>query len=347
MRTLMAVFTRRARSVLPRGTALLAAALTTGSLAGVLAAGPAAAQPRAPAPEPGITPGIATITPADGGTPVADLAYTGTSGSVYVRDVFRPGQRVTALGGHLTSGPAVALTGIFSNGAAEQLAVFGRGADGALWWRHQRASGSWTSWQSLGGRLTSKPAVAATRGARGKLSVFVRGADSAIWYRTLGNGRWGGWTRLGGKLLPGTAPAAVYDYTGHLMAAAVGTDRAIRMFSNISGSRAAERGLGGQTTRDPAITAITSRHATEQAPAAYRAVVFIRGTDGTLRARQVSDPLTTLKGTWRSLGGRLTSGIAAHSDVAGTFTYVFALGASNQFQLRIGGWPALGPWTRA
>ena len=69
---------------------------------------------------------------ADGGTPVADLAYTGTDGSVYVRDVFRPGQRVTALGGHLTSGPAVALTGMFSHGAAEQVAVFGRGADGTL-----------------------------------------------------------------------------------------------------------------------------------------------------------------------------------------------------------------------
>jgi hypothetical protein len=64
---------------------------------------------------------------------------------------------------------------------------------------------------------------------------------------------------------------------------------------------------------------LTSRHATGQAPAAYRAVVFIRGTDGTLRARQVSDPLTTPAGTWRSLGGRLTTGIAAHSDAAGTF----------------------------
>jgi hypothetical protein len=347
MRTLLAIFTSRARSVRPRGTALLAAALAAGSLAGMLAAGPAAAQPRAPAPEPGLTPGVATITPADGGAPVADLAYTGTSGSVYVRDVFRPGQRVIALGGHLTSGPAVALTGIFSNGAKEQLAVFGRGADGALWWRHQRAAGSWTSWQSLGGRLTSKPAVAATHGAEGKLSVFVRGTDGAIWYRTLGNGRWGGWTRLGGKLLPGTGPAAVYDYTGHLLAAAVGTDRAIRMFSNISGSRAAVRSLGGRATSDPAITAITSRYATEQAPAAYRAVVFIRGADGALWARQVSDPVTTPRSPWRSLGGRLTSGIAAHSDAAGTFTYVFALGAGNHFWMRIGGWPTLGPWTRA
>jgi hypothetical protein len=103
-------------------------------------------------------------------------------------------------------------------------------------------------------------------------------------------------------------------------------------------------GLGGRATGDPAITAITARYATAQAPAAYLAVVFIRGTDGALWARQVTDPVTAGRGTWRSLGGRLASGVAAQSDVAGSYTYVFVLGTGDQFWMRTGNWPAPGRW---
>ena len=39
------------------------------------------------------------------------------------------------------------------------LAVFG--TDNALWWIHQTTSGTWSSWQSLGGVITSQPGSAA------------------------------------------------------------------------------------------------------------------------------------------------------------------------------------------
>jgi hypothetical protein len=329
-------------------TALLTAAVTGGVLAAVLAAAPTSARvtDQAPAPAPGpargLTPGVATLTPASSGTPVADLGYTAASGSVYVQDAFAPLQPVIALGGRLVGGPAVTFTGIFSDHASEQLAVFGRGTDGALWWRHQTASGRWTSWQSLGGRLTSQPAVAASD-STDTLSVLVRGTDGAIWYRTMTGTRWDGWTRLGGNLLPGTAPTAVYGFNGQLMVAAVGPDREIWLFTDISGSRSAEYDLGGQTTQIPALTFMTG---TAQAPNTPLVVVYVTGTDDALWAKQATVPVTTARGAWRSLGGRLTSGIAASTN-GGPFSYVFALGTDSQFWMRVGGWPSLGSWTRA
>ena len=147
----------------------------------MLAAAPASAQTPAPGPAPSLTPGVAIITPADGGTPVADLAYTATAGSVYVRDVFSPVSPETALGGRLIGGPAVTFQ---TGGNGGRLAVFGRGTDNALWWDHQTSSGSWTGWQSLGGDLTSQPG-AATDQAGGTLTVAVRGTDAAVWQRSL------------------------------------------------------------------------------------------------------------------------------------------------------------------
>ncbi len=302
------------------------------------ARGRATARTLAPCPARRRTPGVATITPADGGTPVADLAYTARNGSVYVDDVFSPGSRATALGGRLAGGPA----DIFQPNS-ERLDVFGRGTDGALWWRQQTAHG-WTPWRSLGGRLTSKPAVA--ENTSGHISVFVRGTDGAIWYRTLAGGHWGGWTRLGGDLLAGTAPAAAYGYYGfneHLLVAAVGTDRAVWLFSGIPGKGFGVSYLGGATFRDPAITFVSG---TARAPNTPLAVVYVAGTNHALWAKQVTLPVTSARGAWRSLGGRLTSGVAASGASGGAFSYVFALGTDDQFWMRVGNWPSLNPWQR-
>ncbi len=56
-------------------------------------------------------------------------------------------------------------------------------------------------------------------------------------------------------------------------------------------------------------------------------------------------PLSGIAATWHSLGGILTSGVAA-STVPGGKTYVFALGTDNQVWMRVGVWPALAPWSR-
>jgi hypothetical protein len=137
-----------------RTTALLTAALAGGGLLTLLAAGPASAQTAHPAPvtaattapAPGTTPGVALFTPADSGNAVAHLAYTGTNGGVYVRDALAPSQPAVALGGHLIGGPSVVLLppGVLSpSQTGEELAVFGRGTDNALWPACSVTTASW------------------------------------------------------------------------------------------------------------------------------------------------------------------------------------------------------------
>jgi hypothetical protein len=106
-------------------------------------------------------------------------------------------------------------------------AVFGRGTDNRLWWRHQSSAG-WSGWAPLGGVLTSKPTVAIGAAvAPDALSVFVRGPNGSVLDRTLhgtpnpGEMEWTPWVSLGGKLLPGTAPASAGNASG-LFVAAVG-----------------------------------------------------------------------------------------------------------------------------
>jgi len=65
-----------------------------------------------------------------------------------------------------------------------------------------------TTWQSLGGYLTSSPA--ATSPTSGATDVFVRGGDDALWWRHWNGQDWSAWTSLGGVLT--ADPAAVSGY---------------------------------------------------------------------------------------------------------------------------------------
>jgi len=58
--------------------------------------------------------------------------------------------------------------------------------------------GGWSGWYSLGGVLTSDPAVG--RNADGRLEVFVTGTDGALWrkWQVTPNGSWSGWALLQG-----------------------------------------------------------------------------------------------------------------------------------------------------
>ena len=307
-----------------RATALAAAALAGGGMLAALAANPAAAAE--PGPQPGVTPSAARA-----GSTVY-VAYTGTDQHVYLRDVTRPAQPVVGLGGRLIGGPGLAAAPPGLLGAGEPLTVFGRGTDNALWWRYQTASG-WSSWQSLGGVLTSQPAaIGLGPGPFGSLAVFVRGTDGKVWYRTLGTRGWSGWAPLGGRLLPGTGPVA--GGFGILLLAVAGTDRHAWMFSQTDGTRYGFADFGGHTTASPAPAALTI-------PVF---VVFARGTDNALWYRQGHLPLAP-DGPWRSLGGRLTSGVTATSEDRGK-TYVFALGTDNHIWMRSGVFPSLAPWTQ-
>jgi hypothetical protein len=340
-------------------TALVTTALAGGGLLTLLAAGPVSAQTARPAaaaataapasastsaPAPGTTPGVALFTPAASGNAVAHLAYTGRGGGVYLGDALAPAQPAVSLGGHLIGGPSVVLVppGVLSSSqTGDELAVFGRGTDNALWWTHQTASG-WTGWRSLGGGLTSKPGAAASEfGDHGKLAVFARGTDGLMWYKSLGSSGWGAWKYLGGgNLLAGAGPAAAYDDNGHLVLTAVGSDKAVYLWADFAGFGFAFGDMGGQTTSDPGLAFV---HGTAQAPNARLAVLFARGTDGALWSKQVTLPVPTLAGAWHSLGGSLTSGVSADSN---GLTFVLGLGTDHEVWMRGGAWPSLRPWTR-
>jgi hypothetical protein len=58
----------------------------------------------------------------------------------------------------------------------------------------------WSQWNSLGGYVTSRPAIAYNND--GRLEVFARGGDKALWdnVQTSFDGPWGGWRSFGGVL---------------------------------------------------------------------------------------------------------------------------------------------------
>jgi hypothetical protein len=294
------------------------------------AAGPALPA-RPDQPKPGVTLSMAI---ADNTWP--DLFYAGTTSQVWQVRLSNMAQRVpVSLGGRLIGGPAAAY---ISPGPLpiSGFAVFGRGTDNRLWWRHQTSSG-WTGWAPLGGALTSEPAVnigsAATPGV---LSVFVRGSDGALWGRTLrasvtGQMEWTPWISLGGRLLPGTAPAAAGNASG-LFVAAVGTDHAVWVREQLAGKPPAWHSIGGKTAADPGLTS----------PAPNAVAAFVRGTDNAAWYDEFSGRTAVAAG-WHSMGGQLTSGPTAVTRTATAQTSVFALGTDNLPWAN--GWPAVSGWT--
>lgn len=96
-----------------------------------------------------------------------------------------------------------------------QISVFIRGADDALWWNTMKRDGqfNWVGWQSLGGTITSSPSCIAV--GNFDIYCFARGMNNALWMTSYTNhvtkngkdiGPWNGWTPLGGSILG--APSA-------------------------------------------------------------------------------------------------------------------------------------------
>jgi len=108
-----------------------------------------------------------------------------------------------ALGGIFSSGPAAIVN---SHG---NLDVFGRGTDKAIWHKQQVVSNDegaeeWTKWESLGGIVSTTPAVA--KEDEGLVHVFARGVDRAVWakYQVRGANAtvsWTPWYSLGARTL--------------------------------------------------------------------------------------------------------------------------------------------------
>ena len=302
------------------------------ALAGIcLAPVSAAAAPHPPPiitpPAPGVAPGTAVVGPST----LIDVLYTGTDRTVWDIGGFPfGGPAVPVTNGRLIGGPAPIWTGSTE-------IIFGRGTDNQLWYS-QISNFSWTPFSPLGGELTSKPGAVSLGG--GAYAVFVRGTDGAVWQRIYSGRAWSSWRSLGGHLLPGTGPTAAY-LTGshHIYVGVVGTDR--QLYLKIADLATGFFSIGGQMTASPALTAIS--------PSTL--VAFSRGTNdaGYYNRYTEAEGLTG----WQSMGGRLTSGLAASSQmVAGKpTTYTFALGTDNAIYGKIGTWasypPSFSGWASA
>jgi hypothetical protein len=322
---------------LTRGLYAVAAVSFAIVMAGSARAGAANAAPavKPDQPQPGLALSVATE---DNTWP--DLFYTGRNGQVWQVRLSNMAQRVpVSRGGKLIGGPAAVW---IPPGTLpiKGFAVFGRGTDNRLWWRHQTSSG-WTAWAPLGGVLTSRPAVIVGGAlAPDSLTVFVRGSDGAVWGRALhgtpdpGRLEWTPWVSLGGKLLPGTAPAAAGNAAG-LFVAATGTDHAVRVRQQLVGRTFGPwHSIGGKTAAGPGITS----------PAPKAVAVFVRGTDNAAWSNLVFGRMKGVAAGWHSLHGKLTSGVTAVTRQQASQTTVYVLGTDNLPWAN--GWPAGPGWGR-
>jgi len=213
------------------------------------------------------------------------------------------GARVVGAGVGVAGAPAV--VSLDSN----NIYLFVRGTDNALWWKNWTDVAGWSAWQSLGGVLTSDPAAANQygTGTNQMVDVFVRGADGALWSinTTDAGSNWNAWQYIGGRLLAGTGPAAYGWYYGPtdqwLGWLVTGTDHQLwYQYSNDTGIIQPWQALGGYLTSSPAVDPQGSG-------------VFVRGGDGALWLTEHNAQGGSVGRDWSpwvSLGGRIAPGTA-------------------------------------
>jgi len=226
------------------------------------------------------------------GSGLIDVFARGTDGALWSRTTTNNGATWNAwysLGGQLPvgTGPAACSWG------SGRLDVFVQGTDGALW--HKWYTGtSWSSWESLGGALTSSPAAATAPGSS-SIDVFVRGTDGAVWYKDWNGAAWSSWQALGGQIPAGTGPAACSWGSGRLDVFTQGTDGALwhKWWNGVKWS--GWESLGGSLTSSPA----------ETSPGSGLIDVFARGTDGALWYKDWNGAAWS---SWNPLGGQLPVG---------------------------------------
>lgn len=301
------------------GRAMLVALAGTILLAGF--AGTASAQPDPPPvilpPAAGITPGAVAQPDGEGGYAL-NVLYTAGDGSVWV--IQGAGSLAVPYGGRLIGAPAP----LYIGGASDAVLNFGRGTDSQLWY-NRTTIGFSQPYHPLGGRLTSKPGAASLGG--NAYAVFVRGTDGAVWERMFNGSKWNNWQRIGGQVLAGTGPTAAYlTGSGRLYVAVVGTNHQI--YLTVANGSGGFFSIGGQTTADPALTAVS--------PTTLAA--FCRGTDG---AGYYTRYTTAGPGGWRSMGGQLTTGVTATSSPSTSYT--FGLGTNISVYGDTGTWTSSSP----
>ncbi len=195
-------------------------------------------------------------------------------------------------------------TAVVSRDTDPRLTVFSRGADGSIYYStYDERAGRWSSPLSIGGRVASNPAAAATKS--GRLYVFARHADDAIGYtyRDADSARWSAWETLGGSFTSG--PAAFETSHGLLVVFAV----------NASGSLLHSLQLGSEWSEwyllsDPDALEPTSLPSVTESNWGHRLVVFARSRASELVHAYYDD---TAWSPWVLLAGdgKLSSGVGA------------------------------------
>ena len=150
-----------------------------------------------------------------------------------------------------------------------------------------------TEWESLGGGLTSAPAICSWGPTH--LEVFARGDDQALWHRRFLDGAWGEWESLGGVLT--SPPAAVSWGAGRVDVFVRGTDDALwhRWFD---GQWRGWESLGGLLNFGPAVASWGPR----------RLDVFARGRDNGIWQRTFDDGWSD----WESIARTSPRSTAGH-----------------------------------
>jgi len=158
-----------------------------------------------------------------------------TRGLVHKSQVFNGTQLYRSswqsLGGLLASGPKMPVV----SSSVNLLEVYVRGADKAIWRKHQKVNATvtphvhWSHWETLGGVFSSGPASVVN--LDGLVDVFGRGTDKSIWHKkqTYRDGgaevAWKPWEALGGML--STAPSVVKEEESLLHVFSRGIDKGI------------------------------------------------------------------------------------------------------------------------
>ena len=127
-------------------------------------------------------------------------------------------------GGLATSGPGAsasfAATPRPHGNEESYVDVFVRGTDGEAWHLRRTPTGVWSTWQPIGGQITSDPDSAANATDTG-VDVVARGVDDAVWMRHADDTAWGPWFSLGGQVTSG--PSISSDGTTSVVTPAAST----------------------------------------------------------------------------------------------------------------------------
>ena len=179
---------------------------------------------------------------------------------------------------------------------ADNLHLFVRGTDGDLLWKTWNVkTGALSSWQSLGGKMTTDPA--AVYRSPGKIDVFVRGESGVLWNAWSENygGNWH-WQEMTGKLLDGTSPAAYAFHDGRIGWIVTGESHAVwHAWIDAANQYHDYSPLGdGKLSSSPAVTSRVSNVLD----------VFGRGDSGALYWRSYNNGWSD----WTSLGVQLAPG---------------------------------------